>query len=94
MFGGARGIIAVQRIRRGGTSGVALFLLIVVGACAPPPQANQADAVCPAVKAPVCAVHRGEKQSYWNECEARRDRAILAIPGECPIPYGYDVGAL
>src|SRR5207244_12588312 len=31
VFGGARGIIAVQRIRRGGTSGVALFLLSVVG---------------------------------------------------------------
>ena len=94
MFGGARGIIAVQRMRRGGTSGVALFLLIVVEACAPPPQANQEAAVCPAVKAPVCAVHRGEKQSYWNECEARRQGAILTTPGECPIPYGYDVGAL
>ena len=56
--------------------------------------ANQEAALCPAVKAPVCAVHLGEKQSYWNECEARRARAILAIPGECPIPYGYDVGAL
>ena len=75
------------------TSCLALFLLLGAANCAPPPQANQETAVCPEVNAPVCAVHLGTKQSYWNECMAGRDGAILASAGECPIPYGYDIGS-
>jgi hypothetical protein len=92
-WGCAPGTAARQQMYRAGRGCFVTLLLLGAAACAPPPQANQETTVCPEVIAPVCAVHLDTKESYWNECKARRDGAILAIPGECPIPYGYDFGS-
>ncbi len=91
-WGCASGMMAMQHIYRVGTGGFALFMLLAAAACAPPPQANQETTVCPEVIAPVCALYLDTKQSYWNECKARRDGAIVESAGECPIPYGSDFG--
>ena len=90
----APGVTACQPMYQVGIGSLALFLLLGAVGCGPPPQASQASAaVCPEVQAPVCAVHLGTKESYWNECKARRDGAIPVSPGECPIRHGYDVGS-
>jgi len=46
-------------------------------------QATQQPAGCAPVQAPVCAVLAGDKQSYWNECQARRAGALILSAGEC-----------
>jgi hypothetical protein len=69
----------------------ALIILLLLGAEAsaqpssnpqnPPP--TTPATVCPPVQAPVCAVLAGEKQSYWNECQAQRAGALILSAGEC-----------
>ena len=89
-----RDTTAMEQLRRVGTGGFAFLMLLGAAACVPTPPAKQQTAICPAVKMPVCAFHLDTKESYWNECEALRDGAILPTPGECPIPFGYDIGQI
>jgi hypothetical protein len=76
----------------------AMFLLLGTAAGAQPssgqqnlPSAAQQPAGCAPVQALVCAVLAGEKQSYWNECQARRAGALVLSAGECrnKPSYGY-----
>jgi len=46
-------------------------------------QATQQPTGYAPVQAPVCAVLAGDKQSYWNEDEARRAGALILSAGEC-----------
>ncbi len=65
------------------TGFVAVALLLLTGAAART-QPQQQPAACPPVQTPVCAVKAGTKQSYWNECQARNDGALVLWTGECP----------
>lgn len=40
----------------------------------------------------VCAVEAGQRQSYWNEAAARRDGALVVLPGECPAQPNSEGG--
>ena len=75
---------------RTGTGVFVIFLLLGTAAGAQPsynPQdlraGTQQPAACAAVQAPVCAVLAGERQSFWNECQAQRAGALILSAGEC-----------
>jgi hypothetical protein len=72
----------MHRFRRTAIVAIALLLLPVMATRVQPQQ----PASCAPVVAPVCAVKDGIKQSYWNECLARRDGALVVRTGECPNP--------
>src|SRR6266478_10037362 len=63
-------------------NGVVAALLLLPGAAART-QPQQQPAACPPVQAPVCAVRAGAKQSYWKDCRARSDGALVLWTGEC-----------
>ena len=45
----------------------------------------QQPAVCPEVRAPVCAMKFGQMLTYWSACKARADGADVVSVGEwCP----------
>lgn len=75
---------------RTGAGAIIIFLLLgtAAGAQLLPyqqsfPAGTQQPTGCAAVQAPVCAVLAGEKQSYWNECQAQRAGALILNAGEC-----------
>ncbi len=72
----------MHRVCRTAIAAVAVLLLPMMATRAQPQQ----PANCAPVVAPVCAVKDGMKQSYWNECLARRDGALVLRIGECPTP--------
>ncbi len=72
----------MHRVCRTAIAAVALLLLAAAATRAQPQQ----PASCAPVVAPVCALKDGTKQSYWNECLARRDGALVLRIGECPTP--------
>jgi hypothetical protein len=43
----------------------------------------QRPTACAPVQAPVCGLLAGDKESYSNECEARRAGAMILGAGEC-----------
>jgi hypothetical protein len=70
-------------------TGIVAIALLVSPVMATRAQSQQPASCAPAV-APVCAVKNGMKQSYWNECLARRDGAFVVRTGECPNPRSYN----
>ena len=83
------------------TGAGALAVLLLVGSAsvaepssneAKPLQAMQQAVVCAPVTAIVCGAVGGQLQSYWNECLARRDGAIVVSTGECPDRSSGGVG--
>ena len=76
----------MRRIYRTGLATAAVLPLAVAA-----PGAQQQTATCVQV-APVCAVKAGAKQSYWNECQARRDGALVILTGECPAQPNSEGG--
>src|SRR2546428_378350 len=78
----------MQRVGRTAIVAAALLLLPAGATRAQPQQ----PASCPPTVAPVCAVKGDTKQSYWNECLALRDGALVIRTGECPNPRSYGVG--
>ena len=76
----------MHRVCRTGIAATAALLLPVVASRAQP----QPPASCAPVVATVCAVKDGIKQSYWNECLAQRDGALVVRTGECPNPRSYN----
>ena len=87
-----------MRHYRTGAGAFAMILLLSTAASAQPwssqqqlPSATQRPAICPPVVAPVCAALAGQRQTYWNECLAQRDGAIIFSIGECPYRPGNGV---
>jgi len=81
---------------RTGVGASIIFLLLGAAAGAQPlsnprnlPAGTQLPTGCAPVQAPVCVVLAGEKQSYWNECQARRAGALILSAGECRNSMGY-----
>jgi hypothetical protein len=63
-------------------------LLVLLGCVTQPPVAASANA-----QLPVCAVKRGERQSYWSERAAQLDGAFVVLAGECPAQPNSEGGA-
>jgi hypothetical protein len=77
---GASGCSKITLLRAiGGFVGCASLLVSAAGA---QPLSGQLPTIdppttCALIAAPVCAVLAGEKQSCWNECQARRAGALI-----------------
>ena len=81
---------------RNTAAAIAALLLLGTASRAQPPssqpqifQPAQLPAVCPEVRAPVCAIKFGQMLTYWSACKARADGADVVSEGEwCPIRGG------
>ena len=87
-----------MRDYRTGAGAFAMILLLSTATSAQPsstqqqlPPPTQPPAVCPPVVALVCAAKAGQRQTYWNECLAQRDGAIIFSAGDCPDRPGNGV---
>jgi len=67
-----------------------MMLLLTSATTYAQPQVTQRPEVCPPSTTIVCGVVAGQRQSYWNECLARRDGAIFITPGECAKRRSYE----